>query len=218
MSKPSSRSAKKIGIDPVTSHKAITVGAIDSNGVISAVEYYPFGRVSCGASTLLTDKAFTGQQQEPNSTIGAYFYKARFYSTNLSHFVAPDLVTIDGLDRYTYTRNSPIGHNDPTGGLTDGDWDARHTREECDAWRAAAKAYQDAAASIEWTSKSRRRANYARHGSRRRKHMPGRRSSLWAPARPLPLGRAGRVGDPLRSSACQSLAVRSPPLSSRPLR
>ena len=29
--------------------------------------------------------------------------------------MAPDLVTIDGLDRYTYTRNSPIGHNDPTG-------------------------------------------------------------------------------------------------------
>ena len=81
----------------------------------SAIARIGGARRQVRSGTLLTDKAFTGQQQEPNSTIGAYFYKSRFYSTTFAHFVAPDLVTIDGLDRYTYTRNSPIGHNDPTG-------------------------------------------------------------------------------------------------------
>jgi RHS repeat-associated protein len=53
------------------------------------------------------------------TTIGAYHYNARFYSTMLGRFMSADTVTQDlsssSLNRYAYVRNAPTRFTDPTG-------------------------------------------------------------------------------------------------------
>jgi RHS repeat-associated protein len=61
------------------------------------------------------DKAYTGQQKELISSQNAYYYHARFYSPDLGHFMSGDPLTNDGLNRYAYVRNNPIGYSDPSG-------------------------------------------------------------------------------------------------------
>jgi hypothetical protein len=48
------------------------------------------------------------------------FYKARFYSPYINHFIQPDSIVPDPYnpqdwDRYGYARNNPLKYNDPTG-------------------------------------------------------------------------------------------------------
>jgi len=59
---------------------------------------------------------FTGQQKEPDGDpLGLYDYKARFYSTLTGRFVSADPLATDGLNRYTYVRDNPLGGTDPSG-------------------------------------------------------------------------------------------------------
>ena len=98
-------------------HLGSTLGTVDAaTGAVSRMQYYPFG-TQRGGNAPPTDKAYTGQQQESPvvSTIGAYYYHARFYSTKLAHFMSADSLTVDGLNRYAYVRNNPVNQNDPTG-------------------------------------------------------------------------------------------------------
>lgn len=103
-----------------------TVGAIDAvTGTVSTQKFYPFGAPRSGA-VAQTDKAYTGQQQQPLTSVstplqgatdalGAYFYRARFYSPVTGRFLSADRKTSDGLNRYAYARNNPLRYNDPTG-------------------------------------------------------------------------------------------------------
>jgi len=98
-------------------HLGSTLGTVDAaTAAVSRTQYYPFG-TQRGGNAPPTDKAYTGQQQESPvvSTIGAYYYHARFYSTKLAHFMSADPRTDDGLNRYAYARNNPANYNDPSG-------------------------------------------------------------------------------------------------------
>ncbi len=65
-----------------------------------------------------TDYRFTGQRQE--SEIKLYDYVSRWYDYRRGRFVQPDTIVPNpgnpsDFNRYVYTRNNPIGFNDPTG-------------------------------------------------------------------------------------------------------
>jgi RHS repeat-associated protein len=66
---------------------------------------------------VLTDKLFTGQQEEYGEPeFGLYYYGARFYSTKLGRFLSPDPLVVSpgdpqALDRYAYVRNNLWGAN-----------------------------------------------------------------------------------------------------------
>lgn len=60
-------------------------------------------------------------------------YKARFYSSFLGRFIQPDTITPDGpqgLNRYSYVGNNPIGFKDPSGHLRIGDGE-QNSRDGC---------------------------------------------------------------------------------------
>jgi RHS repeat-associated protein len=70
----------------------------------------------CG--TTPTTWRYTGQRVEAG--IGLYYYGARWYDASLSRFVQADTVVPSpgdpqSLNRYSYVRNSPLLHTDPSG-------------------------------------------------------------------------------------------------------
>ncbi len=101
----------------LSDHLGSTSVITDTSGaVVASQKYWPYGATRTASGTLPTDKQYTGQQVEPgDSALGLYNYKARFYSTTLGRFVSADSVTKDGLNRYTYVRNNPVRHSDPSG-------------------------------------------------------------------------------------------------------
>lgn len=78
-----------------------------------SIAYWPFGATRSG--TVGTDKQYTGQQKELVSTLGAYYYKARFYSTTTGAFLSSDTVPGGGLNRYAYAVGNPVRESDPSG-------------------------------------------------------------------------------------------------------
>jgi RHS repeat-associated protein len=98
----------------LTDQVGSAAGSIGPTGTVSAtVKFYPFGAGRSGQ--IVNNVGYTGQKYQPWSTIGAYYYRARFYSPLLAHFMSADSSTADGLDRYAYVRGNPVRYNDPTG-------------------------------------------------------------------------------------------------------
>lgn len=91
----------------------------DANGILlSETRYSAFGEVRYANGTTVTDKLYTGQQQE--TEIGLDYYVARFYDPEIAHFVQPDMMVsnigrLQGFDLYSYVNNNPIKLIDPSG-------------------------------------------------------------------------------------------------------
>jgi RHS repeat-associated protein len=66
-----------------------------------------------------SDFGFTGQRNDIGT--GLTYYKARYYDPLLGQFTQPDPFTVDGFNRYSYVRNSPLRFTDPTGYWSIGD-------------------------------------------------------------------------------------------------
>ncbi len=88
------------------------------NGAGAATEqrYYPWGGTRYGSSP--TAFQYTGQRND--SSIGLYFYNARYYDPYLNRFLSPDTIIPDlknpqSLNRYSYTYNNPLRYIDDSG-------------------------------------------------------------------------------------------------------
>jgi RHS repeat-associated protein len=91
-------------------------------GTVRWQVYWPYGtlRASDPGPITMTDKLYTGQQEEPgDNALGLHDYNARFYSTTLGRFASADPVVPEvserGLNRYAYVYNNPLKYTDPTG-------------------------------------------------------------------------------------------------------
>jgi RHS repeat-associated protein len=70
-------------------HLGSTASVVNAAGVEEeSAKYYPYGSLREGGLAL-TDKGFTGQQEE-GTAFGLYHYGARFYSTRLGRFLSAD--------------------------------------------------------------------------------------------------------------------------------
>ena len=80
--------------------------------------YAPWGRQRYASGTTPTAYRYTGQREE--SSIGLYFYGARFYDPYLNRWIQPDSIIPNprnpaDYDRYAYVRNNPIIYVDDDG-------------------------------------------------------------------------------------------------------
>lgn len=89
----------------------------DGNGAVvgGPTTFDPWGR-ALGTSSLATPFGFNGKRL----TESIYDYGARWYDPQMGRFLQPDPVIADpydpqGLSRYSYVRNDPVGRVDPTG-------------------------------------------------------------------------------------------------------
>ena len=93
---------------------------VDSLGQeVAKQTYLPFGETwGSSVAGLPTDYTFTGQREAEE--IGLMYYVARWYDTEIGHFVQADTI-VPGAgntlawNRYAYVNYSPLGYTDPSG-------------------------------------------------------------------------------------------------------
>ena len=101
-----------------------TVTANADGSFQSEVRYSAYGEVRHADGTTVTDKLYTGQQQEVE--IGLSYYIARFYDPVIAHFIQADTIISDmrnaqGYNRYGYVLNNPVNFHDPSGHMVQDD-------------------------------------------------------------------------------------------------
>ena len=80
--------------------------------VTSGRSYEPFGQLQSGGAT--SGFAFTGREWAPET--GLYYYRARFYDSEVGRFVSEDPIGFEGgINAYAYVENNPAVWIDPSG-------------------------------------------------------------------------------------------------------
>ena len=75
--------------------------------------YDPFGTVTLSGETVDNQFQYTGRE---NDASGLYYYRARYYSSQLQRFISEDPIRFrGGRNFYAYVRNSPLAFRDPRG-------------------------------------------------------------------------------------------------------
>jgi len=95
-----------------------SVVATSAGSKSAEVRYRAWGEDRYTSGTAPTSFRYTGQRVE--TSLGLYFYGARWFDSSLGRFLSPDSVVPDpynpfDLDRYACVRNNPLRYNDPTG-------------------------------------------------------------------------------------------------------
>ncbi|MDY6833274.1 MAG: RHS repeat-associated core domain-containing protein [Chloroflexota bacterium] len=107
-------------------HLSGTSLTTDSSGTLVAqVEYFPFGEIRSEIGLLDTDKLFTGQRLDGT---GLYYYNARYYDPTIGRFISADTIVPDwtnpqSLNRYSYCLNNPLRYTDPSGNMSDEEYE-----------------------------------------------------------------------------------------------
>jgi RHS repeat-associated protein len=91
-----------------------TVALADASGSIATTYTYgPFGNTTESGQPSTNAFQYTGRENDSN---GLYYYRARYYSTNLNRFISEDPAAFDGGGNfYVYGADNPISFVDPFG-------------------------------------------------------------------------------------------------------
>lgn len=92
-----------------------TTALSNSTGtLLNSYTYDSFGNVSVSTGSFVNPYLYTGRDEDAET--GLLYYRARYYDPAIGRFLSEDDIGNDeGMDLYTYVKNSPIGFRDPTG-------------------------------------------------------------------------------------------------------
>ena len=116
----------------LSDHLGSTAVVTDLYGArISETRFKAWGEDRYSYGTSPTTFKYTGQRAE--SSLGIYYYGARWYDSSLGRWLSPDSIIpaqqgVMGNDRYAYVNNSPVKYVDPTGHIA---CDGRDAGEGC---------------------------------------------------------------------------------------
>jgi RHS repeat-associated protein len=89
----------------------------DSEQVVNAYAYTPFGIITSKQETIPQPFTFVGQHGVMTEPNGMYYMRARYYDPQTGRFISQDPLGFDGGDvnLYIYAKNNPIVYMDPSG-------------------------------------------------------------------------------------------------------
>jgi RHS repeat-associated protein len=93
-----------------------TLALADSaGGLQTSYTFEPFGGTTIAGSTTSSGFAYTGRELD-STGLNLYFYRARYYNTQLQRFMSEDPIGFrGGINLYAYAGNGPTLWRDPTG-------------------------------------------------------------------------------------------------------
>jgi RHS repeat-associated protein len=100
-------------------HLGSTRFMTDSTGaVVKSYTYEPFGREQSSTGSATNDRTYTGAVADAD--VGLLYMNARSYDPKIARFISADSIvpypwSSQSLNRYSYTRNSPLSLVDPSG-------------------------------------------------------------------------------------------------------
>ncbi len=92
------------------------IAITDANGnVVQRYEYDSFGNIIYQQDTsFLQPYTYTGREYDEET--GLYYYRARYYSSELQRFISEDPIRLKGgINFFRYVKNNPIKFIDPLG-------------------------------------------------------------------------------------------------------
>jgi RHS repeat-associated protein len=91
------------------------VGLTNAGGtVVATYRYDPWGNLLSSTGSLANPFRFTGREYDIES--GLYFYRARYYDSQVGRFISRDPIGIEGgVNLYAYVNNNPTNFIDSTG-------------------------------------------------------------------------------------------------------
>ncbi|HAM50579.1 MAG TPA: hypothetical protein DCP92_07725 [Nitrospiraceae bacterium] len=90
------------------------IALTDGTGAVQTTYTYdPFGNVTVTGETSDNPFQYTGRE---NDGTGLYYYRARYYSSELQRFISEDPIRFKGgINFYAYVKDNPTNYTDPTG-------------------------------------------------------------------------------------------------------
>ncbi len=90
------------------------IALTDETGVITTqYAYDPFGNVTVSGQVSDNPFQYTGRE---NDGTGLYYYRARYYNSELQRFISEDPIGLmGGINKFAYTFNNPANLTDPLG-------------------------------------------------------------------------------------------------------
>ncbi|MEE4085330.1 RHS repeat-associated core domain-containing protein [Pseudomonas viridiflava] len=106
----------------LTDHLGSSTLELDQQGgLISQESYYPFGGTAWWAGRSAVEAKYktvrySGKERDAS---GLYYYGFRYYAPWLQRWISPDPAgDVDGLNLFSFVKNSPVGHIDPAGSVS----------------------------------------------------------------------------------------------------
>ena len=102
------------GYTPLTDALGSTIAMVNSSGSITTSYVYdPFGNTTISGSNT-NQFQYTGRESDGT---GLYYYRARYYNTQIARFISEDPLGFDGDDAnfYSYAGDDPVDFADPSG-------------------------------------------------------------------------------------------------------
>ena len=104
----------------LSDHLGSTTVTANSSAALEVGElrYKAWGETRYASGTTYTARHFTGQIDE--TSLGLYYYGARYYDSLLGRFIQADTIVPEpgnpqAWDRFAYALNSPVKYTDPSG-------------------------------------------------------------------------------------------------------
>lgn len=92
---------------------SVIVLSDNAGNIVETYSYSPYGEVN-QASSIGNPYLYTGREYDPET--GLYYYRARYYSPTLGHFLQADPIGYaGGMNLYAYVSNNPVNLIDPWG-------------------------------------------------------------------------------------------------------
>jgi len=113
---------------------SITSLSNSAGSIANTYTYDSFGKLTASTRSLVNPFQYTARESDTET--GLYYYRARYYDSNVGRFASEDPIGFKSdLNLYRYVRNKPINFRDPSGKNSDECASTGNDAAHCRRWQ-----------------------------------------------------------------------------------